>query len=236
MYLCNKYTKWYTNIITSASKRVNQNGYYEKHHIIPKSLGGSNDLTNIVKLTAKEHFICHMLLPKMTTGDNKSKMIKAAWMIATMGNKNQERIKVKSKQYCKLKEQWLKHGNLNKPKSEEHKQNMRKPKPAGFGDKVSAYRTGKSWGHKHTDYTKQQMSDWQKDVPKEKIKCEFCDKETSLMNHKKWHSDKCKSNPNQILPTKPAMNTIMKCCEYCGKETNIGSYARWHGSKCKLKP
>lgn len=57
-FLINKYTKWYFNIIESA-QRQEMDGYTEKHHIIPKSLGGSNDKTNIVKLTAREHFICH---------------------------------------------------------------------------------------------------------------------------------------------------------------------------------
>ena len=33
-------------------------GYYEKHHIQPKSLGGSNKKENLVRLTAREHFIC----------------------------------------------------------------------------------------------------------------------------------------------------------------------------------
>lgn len=32
-------------------------GYFEKHHILPKSLGGTNDKENLVKLTAREHFI-----------------------------------------------------------------------------------------------------------------------------------------------------------------------------------
>jgi|AntAceMinimDraft_17_1070374.scaffolds.fasta_scaffold21956_3 hypothetical protein len=40
-------------------------GYTEKHHIIPRSLNGTNEDDNIVKLTAREHFICHYLLTKM---------------------------------------------------------------------------------------------------------------------------------------------------------------------------
>lgn len=236
MYLCNKYYRWYNNIIASALERVNHVGYYEKHHIIPRSLGGSNDPTNIVKLTAKEHFVCHMLLPKMTTGDNKSKMIRAAWMIATMGNRNHMRIKVKSRRYCQLKEQWLQHGNLNQPKSEQHKQNLRKPKPEGFGKKVSEYRTGKSWGHKHTDETKQKMSEWQKGTPKEKIRCEHCGKEVSQLNYKKWHGKHCTHNPQQEPYLPPEMNSIFNFCEHCKKEFNKGNFARWHGDNCKLKP
>lgn len=39
-------------------------GYTETHHIQPKSLGGSDSKDNLVELTAKEHFIAHLLLAK----------------------------------------------------------------------------------------------------------------------------------------------------------------------------
>lgn len=196
MFLDNKYTNWYNNIIHTATQRVNRIGYFEKHHIIPKSIGGTNDKSNLIYLTAKEHFICHLLLTKMTLGEHKSKMVRAFWMIATMGNKNQKRKKVSSKIYCMYKELWLKHGNLNMPKSEEHKKNLRKPKPAGFGKRVSEYRTGKSWGYRHSDETKSKMSLWQKGVPKEKISCEFCHSEMSQLNYTRWHGINCKHAPS----------------------------------------
>ncbi len=52
-------------------------GYGEWHHIIPKSLGGSNAKANLVRLTAREHFIAHMLLARMTEGANRRKMLYA---------------------------------------------------------------------------------------------------------------------------------------------------------------
>jgi hypothetical protein len=142
MFSENKYTKWYNNIIAKASARVTRAGYFEKHHIIPKSIGGTNDKCNLIYLTAKEHFICHLLLTKMTEGEDKSKMVRAFWMIATMGNRNQERKKVSSKVYCTYKELWLQHGNLNKPKSEEHKRKLRKPKSEEHKRKLSESRLG----------------------------------------------------------------------------------------------
>lgn len=39
--------------------------YCEKHHILPKSLGGSNDSKNLVNLTLREHYIAHLLLFKI---------------------------------------------------------------------------------------------------------------------------------------------------------------------------
>jgi 5-methylcytosine-specific restriction endonuclease McrA len=76
MYIENKYYKWYRNIIKNAKNR-NTNDYTEQHHIIPRSLGGSNDKDNLVALTAKEHFICHILLTKFTKGSAYYKMIYA---------------------------------------------------------------------------------------------------------------------------------------------------------------
>lgn len=87
MFLINKYTQWYFEIIEQAKQRK-VNGYSEKHHIVPRSLGGSNVRENFVVLTAREHFVCHLLLTKMVEGVAKSKMQWAFFMM-TRGNKNQ---------------------------------------------------------------------------------------------------------------------------------------------------
>jgi 5-methylcytosine-specific restriction endonuclease McrA len=76
----NKYKKWYNNIIKIARNRQ-PDGYTETHHIIPRSLGGSNKKENLVQLTGREHFICHILLTKFTHGQDKNKMIRAVIMM-----------------------------------------------------------------------------------------------------------------------------------------------------------
>lgn len=58
------YTQIYNNIIERAKIREIV-GYKEHHHIIPKSLGGSDDKDNLVALSAREHFLCHFLLTKI---------------------------------------------------------------------------------------------------------------------------------------------------------------------------
>lgn len=67
MFLDNKYTKWYFSICSNHYE-----GITEKHHIIPKSLGGSDEEQNLVSLSPKAHFICHWLLTRMLS-DKKSK-------------------------------------------------------------------------------------------------------------------------------------------------------------------
>ena len=77
MFNNSKYTNWYFSIIESAKAKNNNMGYLERHHITPKSFGGNDSKDNLVKLTAREHFICHLLLTKMTTGSNRHKMLHA---------------------------------------------------------------------------------------------------------------------------------------------------------------
>jgi len=57
------YQKHYNLLIEKGKNRDSKIlPYYEQHHIIPKSEGGLDDNSNLVKLTAREHFIAHWLL------------------------------------------------------------------------------------------------------------------------------------------------------------------------------
>ena len=81
MFKDNKYSQVYYSIVERAKSRE-KNGYTETHHILPRSMGGSDEDSNLVNLTAREHFICHLLLPKMTEGENYYKMIYAYVMMS----------------------------------------------------------------------------------------------------------------------------------------------------------
>ena len=123
MYLNNKYTICYSNIIARAKSRASTRktakklfGYVERHHIIPKSLGGLNSVSNLVYLTAKEHFICHLLLTKMLDGKAKYQMVKAAHLM-TVSTTKHTRHKCSSRIYEMLKkEAAIAHSNLTKGK------------------------------------------------------------------------------------------------------------------------
>lgn len=62
------YIKHYNALIMRSQTRILE-GYVEKHHILPKCLGGSNDRANIAVLTPEEHFLAHQLLIKMYPGN-----------------------------------------------------------------------------------------------------------------------------------------------------------------------
>jgi hypothetical protein len=144
IFIDNKYTHWYYSIITRALSRLKSTDYTEKHHIIPKSLGGDNSASNLVSLTAKEHFICHRLLTKMVCEDTaKIKMHNAAFQM-TINSSNQERYKITSRTYEVLKrnKSMSMMGNTHgcRPMSEETKRKIseaKKGKSVNKGKKIS---------------------------------------------------------------------------------------------------
>lgn len=82
------YALAYERLIAKARARVRVDGYSELHHVLPRSLGGTDDSSNLVSLTSKEHFVAHMLLAKMHGG--------TMWtaLMIMKGNKNR---------YCNLR-------------------------------------------------------------------------------------------------------------------------------------
>lgn len=119
-FLTNKYSTWYYNIINNAKTRI-VSGYIEKHHIIPRSLGGSDDDLNIVKLSAREHFVCHLLLVKMTTGEARTKMQYAVGKFIQVSPK-QKRL-FTSWEYEKIRET-ISNNRTGKKHSVESRQKM----------------------------------------------------------------------------------------------------------------
>jgi hypothetical protein len=95
LFLENKYLKWYFSIVENARNKTAA-GYKERHHIIPKCMGGTDTIENLVDLTAKEHFICHLLLVKAVDTTYKKKMNYAFWR---MCNGSEKRYKPSSRFY-----------------------------------------------------------------------------------------------------------------------------------------
>lgn len=124
----NKYNNWYNNIIINRINNPLINKYGERHHIIPKSLGGSDSANNIVKLTPKEHYICHLLLIKIYSNDldKKRKMCSAYFRLSSKDKdfvcaNTYERIKKEYSELIKGKDLshrkgkiWIKSNNISK--------------------------------------------------------------------------------------------------------------------------
>lgn len=89
-----------------------QKGVYgEVHHIVPKAEGGSDDSTNLVKLTGREHYIAHLLLAKIY---DDYKMY-SALVYMRCGNEFVKRnFKFNSKLYEKMREEFSRKVSNNK--------------------------------------------------------------------------------------------------------------------------
>jgi hypothetical protein len=77
------YLKIYNSLIdNSKNKTFDKDQYFETHHVIPKCLGGTDNKNNLVKLTAREHFVAHWILFRLHP---TNKQIAAAFHIITFG-------------------------------------------------------------------------------------------------------------------------------------------------------
>lgn len=238
LFINNKYTKWYNRIIESAKSRaLPQEIYTENHHIIPKSLGGS-DQNNLVKLTAREHYICHRLLIKMTIGDNKKRMYHAFSMMLA-NNPNQQRdYKVTSRVYEDLKinlsriikEQWTDEARQERSRkysgsgnpfygcrhSEETLNKMRKP---------ATEEQRKNMSDSRKEYLKHNDSPWLGRKHREESK-----KKISEARKGTKASAQTRQSMRNAAKNRPRMT-----CEHCNRSITNQNYAQWHGEKCKYK-
>jgi hypothetical protein len=94
----NWYFKTYTEIIDKFRYYPHIKFETEKHHILPKSLGGTNHKSNLVNLPYRYHFICHKLLAKIYGG----KMWFALWIFVkrTATFMNSRDFRVIKKRIC----------------------------------------------------------------------------------------------------------------------------------------
>lgn len=133
--------------------------YFERHHIIPRSLGGSNDTRNIVKLTAREHYICHALLCYMCVSTaHYHKMLNAFQMMQV--NHNGKRYTSKLYEYFKKSisdsKRSLNLGEGNPFFGKKHTTETKERMKANRHDRSGA--NNPRYGKKHSEETKRLMS------------------------------------------------------------------------------
>lgn len=61
------YRAAYARLIERARGRE-LTGYCERHHVVPRCMGGGDEATNMVRLTPEEHYLAHQLLVKLNPG------------------------------------------------------------------------------------------------------------------------------------------------------------------------
>jgi len=178
MFKENKYTKYYKMLTERARGRA-LSEYTERHHIIPQSLGGSNDKANLVDLTAREHFICHWLLIKMTEGEYRGKMLYALQGMKAENKYQQryssvitarvyERYRIEHAENHSKRMKGKPAWNKGVPQTEEHKEKNRQAalrRPPKSDESIEKWRETRS-GYKHSEETRLKQSLASKGKPK----------------------------------------------------------------------
>jgi len=213
-FITNKYSKIYFSIIDNAKSR-NLLEYKEKHHIIPKSLGGSNNSDNIVELTFREHFICHRLLIRMTEGISKRKMTYGLWAM-TMSNSKQSRMLVNSRLFEKIKQDKI-LAQIGIPLSEERKEKIRNSSFGKIQSEETKNKRAKSrTGFRNTDQTKEKM------------------KESAKLRWANTIDDSERIQKIKEARAKQVITTIQITCPHCGKRGGNRIMPRYHFNNCKF--
>lgn len=213
------YKKIYNDIMIRSKNRV-IDGYTEKHHIIPKCIGGTNHKSNIAILTPSEHFIAHQLLVKIYPDNGK--IIYAARCMATMSN-NGSRVNNKlfgwirekysreiSKKFSGVK---FSEERLNAMSNLMKSRNLTKERNPFYGkthtpevrEKIKKARTGIKLSDEH----------------KKKISIHM----TGIV-----HTEQCRKLISEKLKNNPKVE-----CPHCGKIGAKSPMIRHHFDNCKLK-
>jgi len=173
------YLKIYNSLVERGKSRQ-LTGYTETHHIVPKCVGGTNDKWNLVKLTAREHFICHLLLCEIYPENSKLRF--ALWNMCNVKRNYQSRYKVSSRLYNFIKEEYSKNvSGIHNPRFGKKLTNEQK-------NKISLSRIGKYDGEKNSFYGKKH-SDKTKELLRKKSS-EYKHREESKEKMSIAHKDK----------------------------------------------
>ena len=246
----NKYENWYHKITERARTRT-IDSYVERHHIQPRSLGGSDDKDNLVDLTAREHFICHWLLTKMYTGESRAKMIYA---LNGMKRSNEfarrYETKITARVYENLRKEFsIVHSatmkgriptNKGKPMSEEQKAKIRATKAANpykWDAETLAKRVAKQTGTTRKQETKDKIRDALKGKPKGPMSEEGKLKRSMALQGKSKPEGMGKKLSATVAAQLAAGTHYTQqpklTCPHCGIQAGKARYNAYHGEKCR---
>jgi hypothetical protein len=202
--------------------------YYEGHHIIPVCIGGlgsSNDYKhpNIVLLSAKEHFIAHLLLCEIFPNENKLKSV--AYYMCNQ-NKTGHRYKPSSRTYKRLREDYITILKST-PKTPEHLEAIKK---AINRPEVKKAKSEKTKNRVFSEDHKEKLKDRWKDLD---TRNRVIESMKNAAKDPKVVENRVKSAimANQKIKSQPDVT-----CPHCGKSGKYAYLAGKHFSRCKNKP
>jgi len=247
------YKKHYDLLIERSRTRV-LTGYVEKHHIVPKCLGGSDDTENIAVLTPEEHFLAHQLLVKIYP--NSPPLVNAALMMTThhtSARANNKLFGWLRRRFSTNRKEW--YLNNEHPKGmlgKHHKlENIDKItagiKQVAIEKRIPIYAYELS-GLFYKQYSS--ISECSKDLGTNASNVKYtADGKFGFCKGKQLKYDyfesispyirpKCNTytrsnNHKENQSSRAKTNTAI--CKYCGMESIKANITRWHNDKCKHK-
>lgn len=240
MFLQNKYNRLYFAIIEKARCQPREKGpavYFEEHHVIPKALKGTHDLSNRVLLTAREHFICHWLLTKFTTGRARRQMLSA---LGSM-QENKTRRGLTSRQFEIARR--AKHAAVvGVPLSAEHRKRVGdaqrgKPKNPDAARRSRLTQTGRPKSERHRALFR--IAALTSENAKKAREVLHTDE---AIRQKKSASMTAQAATPKGLEQRAALAELHRnrdypkdhTCPHCQKITTKAMHIKWHGDRCKF--
>jgi len=151
------YERIYNQIIERAKNRI-LIGYKETHHIIPRCMGGTNEKDNLVDLTAREHFMCHLLLTRIHPTHKGLRL--AIWNMCNIKRSYQGRYKPNGRLYEMIRTEYREHikgenhPSYGRKNSDEVKQKMSEIAKERFKNNPGTFK-----GRSHSEETRKKLSD-----------------------------------------------------------------------------
>jgi hypothetical protein len=151
-----KYEKIYSQIIERAKHRVLE-GYKETHHITPRCMSGTDEKDNLVDLTAREHFICHLLLTRIYPEHKGLRL--AIWNMCNAKRIYQGRYKPNSRLYEMIRTEYRElikgenHPSYGRKNSDEVREKMSQIAKKRFENNPGTFK-----GRTHSEETRKKLS------------------------------------------------------------------------------
>ena len=231
-FIDNKYSRWYYAIVANAQCRVT-NGYTETHHIIPKSLGGTDLVENLVVLTAREHFICHRLLTKMAISKkHQYQMWNAFSCMLYRERPGQKRYKVTGRVFENIKKEGAKIKSIKFSGSGNPMYGKRSELNPLFGIKKSPEHIEKIRQGNLGTIRSLESRDKQSKKMRGRTQSPEHVTNRSGVNHPGYGKELDSARKEKIR--QGVLNMPLHTCEHCSKTTTKGNYKRWHSDNCKV--
>jgi ribosomal protein S27AE len=243
----NKYTRWYNQIVEQAQNRITE-GYTERHHIQPRSLGGADTPDNLVNLTAREHFVCHWLLTKMTSGEDRYKMLNALRMMrAEKEGQQRYATAITSRVYESIKQEYaelqsiLRSGEGNGFYGKTHtvearrrisEANKGRIQPPDEKEKQIAAITGRK-RKPFSEEWRAKMAEKKKGENNPRYGATVSEETKEKMRAKALGRKQSEETVRKKVEAVRGSKREKKLCPHCGEMIAVNTYSRWHGPKCR---